>query len=104
MIRTSAELSSMNDSNNSFLLLLCRHRYFGMVAIPWMATSGKENIHELNFRLDLDVMTNDAADEGTAYHEITLLAKTFSDNEIHRQFSKRGIPLHDFIRSLSEDL
>ena len=81
----------MNNSKpESTFLLITKHRQLGFVADVRQNTTDPSEI------------SSSAAIE--IKNELTVLAQSFSDSEIHRRFSRKNASLRDFLNHLDEDL
>ncbi|MEI7660726.1 MAG: hypothetical protein WCK34_00940, partial [Bacteroidota bacterium] len=91
-------------TGDRFILLVSDHRRFGPVVSAWEVTPDAKGWSVLQNRLTRATPDDMRPLKLVALHEIIDLSDTFSDGEIHRQFSRPGTSLKDFLDRVTAEI
>jgi superfamily II DNA or RNA helicase len=90
-------------TNDRAILLITHHRQFGTMVTPWEAEWDSAGWYLLQNRLAWPD-TADADHGAPVFNDIITLSQTFSDTGIHRQFSRKGSSLKNFLMAIPDEL
>ena len=85
------------------ILLITNHRQFGTIIAPWEVVRETPDWFVLQNRLAMSGSVDSNPAQQQAFNQIIPLVQTFSDAEIHRQFSRKGISMNDFLKAIPEE-
>ncbi|MDP1621855.1 MAG: hypothetical protein Q8M08_05910 [Bacteroidales bacterium] len=85
------------------ILLITQHRQLGAIVAPWEVVNDPEGWFVLQNRLNWLITNGSNQDEPQAIIDITTISQTFTDAEIHRRFSRKGISSKDFFKAIPKE-
>lgn len=86
------------------ILLITNHRQFGIMVAPWKVERDPAGWFVLKNQLRWVSPADSGQTQIQAFNDIITLSQTFTDAEIHRQFSRKRISINDFLHSVPEEL
>lgn len=89
--------------NDPVILLITHHRQFGTIVAPWEVAGDKPGWYVLQNRLNWAPVTDINTDHDESLQKMISLANTFSDAELHRQFSRKSVSINDFLHRIPEE-
>ena len=89
---------------DQIILLVSVHRQLGLLAVPWEVAPDEKGWYVLLNRLNWSSADSQNQLRQQQLDEIISLSHKFSDAEIHRQFSRKGISQKDFLNTLSDEI
>ncbi|MCX6269078.1 MAG: DEAD/DEAH box helicase [Bacteroidetes bacterium] len=91
-------------ANDHTILLITRHRQLGTMIFPWEVDPDPAGWFVLQNRLSWTAGHGSIPGKSEHINEIISVSSTFTDSEIHRRFSRKGVSMKEFFKNIPEEI